>query len=65
MKTDTLRVYPMDCTSAFCGRGDCTGCRNLPVLEEFKSWVKATRAVVTDKIWCPLVYTVPKEKEKT
>lgn len=55
-----LRVYPACCTSAYCGRVDCTGCRNLSVLQDFKAWVAAHDAVVTDPIWCPLVYTARK-----
>lgn len=51
------RVYPTPCTSAYCGRIHCEGCRYLPALEEFKTWVKKTDAKVADKIWCPLVYT--------
>ena len=58
-----MRLYPLCCTSAFCGGTDCEGCRNEPVLAEFKAWRAATRAVKQDPIWCPLVYTVPKRKE--
>lgn len=58
----TLRVYPICCTSAYCGRVDCTGCPNLPILSEFKQWIASTGAVVTDPIWSPLVYTVPQVK---
>lgn len=52
------RVYPQCCTSAFCGRGgdDCLTCLNRDVHEEFLAWVERTKASVTDKIWCPLVY---------
>ena len=55
----TMRVYPICCTSAFCGRLECSGCRNWPLLTEFKAWVAHTGAKVTDPIWCPRVYTVP------
>lgn len=56
-----LRVYPACCTSAYCGRIECTGCPNLPVLNEFKAWRDRTAAVVTDEVWTPLVYTATKE----
>ena len=51
-----MRVYPTCCTSAFCGRVECEGCRNKPILDEFKAWVKRTGAAKTDPIWCPTVY---------
>jgi hypothetical protein len=54
------RVYPVCCTSAHCGKTDCTGCKNLPVLAEFKAWVEKTGAKVTDPVWCPNVYTMLK-----
>jgi len=54
--TDRLRVYPMTCRSAQCGRIECGGCRHKPTLDAFKAWVKATDAKVTDPIWCPTVY---------
>jgi len=57
-----MRVYPSCCTSAFCGKTECAGCSNLPILQEFKSWVKATGAEVTDPIWCPNVYSVPNKE---
>lgn len=56
--SQTVRLYPLCCTSAYCGRGDCKGCKNLPTLEEFQKWVKDTGATRTDPIWCPRVYTV-------
>lgn len=59
-----VRVYPSCCTSAFCGRLECSGCRNLPILTEFKDWVKKTGAIVTDPIWCPSVYTAQNSEEK-
>lgn len=59
-----IRVYPTACTSAYCGRTECTGCPNLPALIEFKSWVARTGAVVDDPIWCPLVYTVPANRRE-
>lgn len=57
MNNDVVRVYPACCTSAQCGRLSCGGCRKLPILDEFKAWVKARAAVVEDKVWAPLVYT--------
>lgn len=51
-----IRVYPVVCTSAYCGRSECAGCRNKPGLDEFKAWVARTSAEVTDPIWCPTVY---------
>lgn len=59
---EPMKVYPSCCTSAFCGRGECKGCRNLPVLEAFKEWVKQTGAEVSDPIWCPNVYVVRNKK---
>lgn len=54
----TTRVYPTCCTSAYCGNGpeSCPACPNFPVLQEFKEWVSNTNAIVTDRIWSPLVY---------
>jgi hypothetical protein len=51
------RVYPSCCTSSYCGRTDCSGCRNLPTLEEFKAWRAARAAIRTDETWCPTVWT--------
>ena len=53
----TTLTYPACCTSAFCGRGECEGCPDLPTLTEFKAWVKANNAVCLDPIWCPTIYT--------
>ena len=53
-----MRVYPLDCTSAYCGRADCTGCRHLHVLEEFRAWARDNKAKVEDEIWSPLVWTI-------
>ena len=55
-----MRVYPLDCTSAYCGRADCTGCRYLPALEEFRTWARDNNARVEDEIWAPLVWTIPR-----
>ena len=54
----TRRIYPSCCTSAFCGRVECSGCRNKPVLDAFKAWVRDTGAVCADEIWSPNVYVV-------
>jgi len=56
-REDRTRVYPSCCTSAFCGREACAGCRHEPVLAAFKAWRERTKAVVTDPIWCPTVWT--------
>lgn len=53
----TTRVYPSCCTSAYCGRSKCDGCRNLPILEDFKAWKERRAARAEDPIWCPNVYT--------
>ena len=55
IRSDRIRVYPTSCTSAFCGRVDCTGCRHLPDLEAFKRW-REERAAVADT-WNTTVYT--------
>lgn len=51
-----VRVYPACCTSMYCGKSECGGCRNEPVLREFKAWQEATKAVKTDPIWNPTVW---------
>lgn len=63
-KDERTRIYPICCTSAFCGKIDCDGCRNKPVLDEFKAWSERTKAVRPDWIWCPSVWeaTVPKSE---
>jgi hypothetical protein len=52
-KRDTRleRRYPSCCTSAFCGRGSCEGCRDKPILDEFKAWRERVQAVQPDPIW--------------
>lgn len=57
------RVYPVGCTSAYCGRVECTGCPRKPILDEFNAWVARTEAIVDDPIWCPTVYTAQKLPE--
>lgn len=59
-----MRVYPQCYMSMYCGRLECGGCKNLPVLDEFRAWVKRTGACVTDPIWCPGVYTIPAVREQ-
>jgi hypothetical protein len=54
------RVYPVCCQSMQCGSIDCANCERLPVLEEFKRWVKDNDAVCEDSTWCPTVYTARK-----
>lgn len=51
-----VRVYPACCTSMYCGKSECGGCGNEPVLREFKAWQEATKAVKTDPIWNPTVW---------
>ena len=58
---NTRRIYPASCTAMYCGETDCEGCPCKPALDEFKSWVEATEAVVADPIWSPLVYKATKE----
>jgi len=56
------RVYPIQCTSAFCGSLECNGCSNERELTEFREWVRKTGAIKKDPIWCPLIYSVPQKK---
>jgi len=53
-----VRVYPICCTSMYCGdSGDaCRGCRNEPELLAFKRWEAEQAAICSDSIWSPLVY---------
>lgn len=55
------RVYPSCCTSAYCGRIECSGCRNLPVLQSFKDWCEQNNAKQADPIWSPNVYVISAE----
>jgi hypothetical protein len=57
-----VRVYPTCCTSAYCGRAECGGCRNLPVKAEFEVWREAGAAVRQDRIWCPSVWTATRDQ---
>lgn len=52
-----VRKYPGNCTSAFCGRGDCTGCKWLAEKQEFDRWRDEKKAVKEDPIWSPLFWT--------
>lgn len=55
------RIYPTCCTSAFCGRTECSGCPNLPVLTDFKAWRERTKATQPDPVWCPRVWVASEE----
>jgi len=57
MKKET-RIYPICCTSAYCGGGgdDCLTCRNKKELDSFNEWVERKQAICPDKIWSPLFY---------
>lgn len=59
------RMYPICCTSAFCGGyGDsCRTCRNKPVLDEFKAWRERTAAVQKNPIWSRLFWTATREEK--
>lgn len=52
-----IRVYPACCTSAYCGRVDCTGCPKLSILQDFRAWREAHAAICEDPVWCPTVFT--------
>ncbi len=64
MKTYTDRkgrvhvVFPVCCTSAFCGKTEpaCRTCRNRQELDEFNQWVEDHHAVCVDAIWNPSVF---------
>lgn len=60
MSKGEIKVYPVCCTSAFCGRGECKGCQHEPTLREFKEWREKTGAVCSDPIWSPTVYKATK-----
>lgn len=60
-----IRVYPTECTSAYCGRTECPAdCRNLPTLREFNAWREATGAVREDETWCPRIWTAQHDEGK-
>lgn len=50
------RFYPMSCRSAYCGRSDCSGCPNEPVLQEFNDWKEKHKAIRPDPTWSPSYY---------
>lgn len=50
------RYYPVSCQSMHCGRSDCTGCLNKPILDEFNAWKEKHQAVRPDPVWCPSYY---------
>ena len=59
MKTKReTRIYPMCCTSAYCGGGgdDCLTCQFKGELDSFNEWVERKQAICPDEIWCPLFY---------
>jgi len=58
-----IRTYPSCCTSAFCGRSNCEGCPDKPILDEFKAWVERTGAIQPDKIWSPTIWEAQKEEK--
>jgi len=60
MTTLETRVYPVGCTSAYCGRLKCDGCPRLPELQAFQAWKAERAAECKDPIWCPTVYTATK-----
>ena len=48
------RMYPIDCTSAFCGNCNCpSDCKYKSALDEFKAWRERTKAIQPDPIWNP------------
>lgn len=65
MEHPTTRYYPACCTSGFCGRATCDGCRNLPILLEFKAWVAATDAHKPDPTWLPTFWRARRAGEGT
>jgi len=54
------RPYPACCTAAVCQRLDCSGCPNLPALESFQLWVRATQAKPSDAV---VYYRATREPE--
>jgi hypothetical protein len=52
------RMYPMCCTSMYCGRGpeSCPSCENWPTLRAFKGWRDEHKATRPDEIWSPLFW---------
>lgn len=58
MTNQKYRIYPLCCTSMYCGRTmpDCLDCHYYQFLEDFNSWKERTGAVCADPVWCPRVY---------
>jgi hypothetical protein len=52
--TSTGRHYPMACRSINCGQTQCpAGCPELPALQRFQAWQRATEATQPDPVWAP------------
>lgn len=49
-------VYPVACTSAYCGRLACDGCPHRGALLAFEVWRQLRAAECADSVWCPTVY---------
>lgn len=49
------RIYPLTCTSAFCGKagGACASCPHVGALREFEAWRELRNAERPDEVWCP------------
>ena len=54
------KMYPTGCLSASCGKIDCTGCEQKPLLDEFKQWVKDHDAKRVDPVWVPNIWEATK-----
>lgn len=52
-----VRISPACCTSAYCGKVECGGCRNEPTKLAWDAWKKAAKAVKEDPVWCPTAWT--------
>ena len=61
------RMYPTDCTSAYCGTGGdaCATCEHNAVRVEFLAWVERTDAHRPDPIWSPSFWTARREEVTT
>ena len=57
------KLYPLCCTSMYCGREDCKGCESKPIKDDFESWRERTNAYKPDPIWCPRVWR-SREKDR-
>jgi hypothetical protein len=47
------RYYPGNCTSAFCGRETCDGCKWLAEKQDFDNWRIAKKAEKPEPNWSP------------